>query len=105
MRLDGIWQDRRFGDCINAFLEHGIVDPHTLDFPRGRAVRQGPELDRDNEYQQSRCLEEVRARIQRGKSELRASLEVAAEWGLPGASLDAVATGLRDKLRALRKRP
>jgi hypothetical protein len=32
MLLDGIWQDRRFGNCINAFLEHGIVDPHTHEF-------------------------------------------------------------------------
>jgi hypothetical protein len=103
MLLDGIWQDRRFGNCINAFLEHGIVDPHTHEF----ITRQGPELDRDNEYQQTKCLEEVRARIQQGKSELRSSLEVAAEWGLlgKGGSLDAVAKGLRDRLGALRKQP
>jgi hypothetical protein len=103
MLLDGIWQDRRFGDCINAFLEHGIVDPHTHEF----ITRQGPELDRDNEYQQTKCLEEVRARAQQCGSERRASLEIAAEWGLPGngGNLDSVAKGLRDKLRALRKQP
>jgi len=101
MLLDGIWQDRRFGDCINAFLAHGIIDPHTNSF----TDRQPPELDRDNKYLQAKCLEELRARIQQVRSKRRASLEIAAKWGLlgKGGTLDAVAKGLRDKLRALRK--
>jgi hypothetical protein len=103
MRQDGIWQDRRFGDCINALLERGIVDPETLEF----TDRRGPEIDRDNDYQQAKYLEEMRALAQQYDSERRASKEIAAKWGLlgKGGTLDSVAKGLRDKLRALRKRP
>jgi hypothetical protein len=100
MLQGGIWRDKRFDDCINALLEHEMVDPHTHEF----TDRQGPEVDRDNEYHQARCLEEVRARTEQCGSERRASLEIAAEWGLPGNSLDAVAKRLRDQLRASKKR-
>jgi hypothetical protein len=108
MLLEVTWRDKRFGDCINALLEHEIVnpgevrttiDPRTYEF----TDRQGPEIDSSNEYMEAKCLEEVRARIERCGSERQASRQIAAEWGLPGNSLDAVAKGLRDKLRALKK--
>jgi hypothetical protein len=90
----GVWQDKRFDDFINALFEHGIVDPHTYEF----TDRQGPGIDQSNEYQQARCLAEVRARIRPGTSTLRACQEVAAEWAL-GNSLEAGAKQLSDQLR------
>ena len=89
--------DKRFGDCINAFFEHGIVKPDTHKFTPGW---QGREIDRANEYQQARCLEEVRAQIKLGMDVRPACRKVAAEWGL-GASLDAGEQQLiiRDRLR------
>ena len=51
-------------------------------------------VDRHNEYYLANCLAGVRARAER-RSLLRASLEVAAEWGWPGNSLNAAAQQLR----------
>jgi hypothetical protein len=99
MLLGGTWQDKRFHDCINALLEHGIVEPYTHKF----TDRQGPLIDNSNEYLQSRCLAEVRARTEQCGSERQASRQIAAEWGLPGNSLEAVAKRLRDQLRPSKK--
>jgi hypothetical protein len=100
MLQGGIWRDKRFDDCINALLEHEMIDPHTHEF----TDRQGPEVDRDNEYQQARCLAEVRAQIKQVGSVRQAAMVVAAEWGLPGNSFVAVAQRLRDQLRLSKKR-
>jgi hypothetical protein len=59
-------------------------------------------VDRHNEYYLANCLAEVRARAER-RSLLRASLEVAAEWGWPGNSLNAAAQQLRDHYRRWKK--
>jgi len=90
----GLWRDRRFDDCINAMLEHGLIVPGTHEF----SDRQGPEVDWSNEDMRTRCLAEFRARYERLRSQRRASLEIAAEWAL-GKSLEAGAKGLRDQLR------
>lgn len=100
MLLAGIWRDKRFGDCINALYDHGIVNPHTHEFVPDQ---QGPEIDRSNKYQQTRCLAEVRARIKQGKSARRACQEVAAEWALPGNSFEAAVQRLRDQLQSSKK--
>jgi hypothetical protein len=95
----GIWQDKRFGDLIDALYEHGLVDLDTHEF----TDQQGPpELDTDNEYQQARCLEEVRARIGPDKSKRQACREVAAEWAL-GNSHEAGWRWLSDQLRPPKK--
>jgi hypothetical protein len=99
MLLGGVWHDKRFDNFINALLEHEIVKSNTHEF----TDRLGPELDRDNEYQRKRCLAEVRARKTQVGSERQACREVAAEWGLPGNSLEAAAQRLRDQLRPSKK--
>jgi len=94
MFLGEICQDKRFYDFINALLEHGIVEPALLEDrtvnPRTHEFTnwQGPEIDRDNEYQQERRLEEVRALIEQGMDVRPACRKVAAEWAL-GTSLTA----------------
>jgi len=94
MLLGGIWRDPRFDDCINAFLEHGIIKPYTHEF----TGQQEPEIDQVNEYRQARCLEEVRALIEQGMDVRPACRKVAANWAL-GGSLDAGEQQLRDRLR------
>jgi hypothetical protein len=94
--LGAVWQDTRFDDCINALFEHGIVDAGTPERAGTYKIsRQNPEVDRSNEYMRAKCLEEFRARHEQIGSQLRASLEVAAEWAL-GRSLEAGAKWLRD---------
>jgi hypothetical protein len=85
--------EKRFDDCINALLQHGIVKPFTFEFTK----KQFPAaVERHNEYWQTEYLAEVRARAERDRSLLRACLEVAALWAWPGNSLNAAAQQLRD---------
>jgi hypothetical protein len=105
MLLGGICRDKRFDDFLNALFEHGIVDSriYEIDDPRTHQfLPNWQEVDRDNEYQQTRCLEEVRARMKQGKSKRQACREVAAEWAL-GNSLEAGWKGLSDQLRPPKK--
>jgi hypothetical protein len=93
------WGEKRFGDCIAALLQHGIVNPRTFEFTE----KQGPAVDRHNEYYQTKCLTEVRARAERCGSVRQACREVAAEWGWPGNSLNAAAQQLRDHYQTSKK--
>ena len=83
--------DKRFDDCINALLEHGIVDGDSLEF----TGTQGPELDSYNQRQVSELLAEVSSRMKQGMSERQACGEVAADWGLPANSFTAAIEQLR----------
>jgi hypothetical protein len=91
IQLSIMWPDKRFDDCINALLEHEIVDGDSLEFTdkRGRGV------DSYNQRQLSDCLAEVRSRMEQGMSERQACKEVAADWGLPGNSFTAAMEQLR----------
>jgi hypothetical protein len=96
----GFWGEERFDDCINALLQHEIVDPRTFEFTK----KQFPAaVDRHNEYYQAKCLAEVRDRVERGRPVRRACREVAAEWGWPGNSLDAAEQQLRDHYQKSKK--
>jgi|SRR5262249_30011879 len=91
MLLAGIYGDKRFDDFINALFEHGIVDCRIYEIGDPRTHQFLPnwqQVDRDNKYQQTRGLEEVRARMGQGKSKRQACREIAAEWAL-GNSLEA----------------
>ena len=77
MFLAGYCGDKRFDDFINALLEHKIIEAGTHGFIPGP----GPEIDRANEYQQARCLEEVHAQIKQGMDVRPACRKVAAEIG------------------------
>jgi hypothetical protein len=106
----GFWGEKRFDDCINALLQHGIVKAAAR---RGRPRRrptfeftkkQFPAAaERHNEYYQTKCLAEIRAREVRCGFERQACREVAAEWGWPGNSLNAAAQQLRDHYRRSKK--
>jgi hypothetical protein len=87
MLLGGIWQDRRFDDCINALLEHGIVKPYSHEF-----------IDPQDADELARCVAEVRARVAHGESRRQACLEVAAKYGLRGNSLESAAQRLRERV-------
>jgi hypothetical protein len=93
------WQDKRFDDCINALLQHGIVKFRTFEF----TGKPWPAVVRHNEHYLARCLADVRAREERCGSERHACREVAAEWGWPGNSLNAAAQHLRDHYRRSKK--
>ena len=109
-------EDKRFDDCINALLQHGLVKGPPLTFEltekqfpavAERRPRRPPTfeftkkqfpaaVERHNQYWKAECLAEVRARAESHRSILRACREVAAEWGWPGNSLNAAAQQLRD---------
>ena len=91
MQLSRMYRDKRFDDCINALLEHGIVDGDSLEF----TGTQGPELDSYNQRQVSELLAEVSSRMKQGMSERQACGEVAADWGLPANSFTAAIEQLR----------
>jgi hypothetical protein len=93
------WQDKRFDDCINALLQHGIVKPFTFEF----TGKPWPAVVRHNEYYLAKCLAEVRAQVERCGSERQACREVAAEWAWPGNSLNAAAQQLRGLYRISKK--
>jgi len=95
MLLGEIWRDKRFDDCINAFLEHGIVKPYNHEFVPDKLRL---ELDSYNEHQKSERLAQVRALIEQGMDVRPACRKVAAEWAL-GVSLTAGEQQLRDQLR------
>src|SRR5262249_46788535 len=59
MLLGGICKDKRFDDFINALFEHGIVDSHIYEKIDDHRTHQ---FLPNWQYQQTRCLEEVRAR-------------------------------------------
>jgi hypothetical protein len=94
MVLGGVWQDKRFDNCINALLEHRIVEPCTHSF----TDKQGPYADISNQHFKNECLAEVRALTGQGMDVRPACRLVAARWGL-GNSLAAGAQQLRDRLR------
>ena len=98
MLLSSVWRDKRFGDCISAFLEHGIVEPGTHRFTNA----QSPEMDRYNQQQDVECLAQVRQRVRAGKSKNRACEEVAANHGF-GNSFDAAVKRLKDLLEQSKK--
>jgi hypothetical protein len=95
VQLSIVYRDKRFDDCINAVLEHGIVDSDSCEF----TDKQGPELDSYNQRQVDECLAEVRSRVKQGVSERQACREVAADWGLPGNSFAAATEQLRCQRR------
>ena len=93
------WGEKRFDDCINALLQHGIVKPFTFEFTK----KPWPAVIRHNEYYLAECLADVRAREERGGSERQACREVAAEWGWPGNSFNAAVQQLRGLYRTSKK--
>jgi hypothetical protein len=93
------WQDKRFDDCVNALLQHGIVKPSTFECTE----KPWPAVVRHNEHYLAKCLAEVRAREERYRSVRQACREVAAEWGWPGHSLTAAAQQLRVLYRTSKK--
>jgi hypothetical protein len=96
----GIWGEKRFDDCINALLQHKIVERWTFKFTK----KQFPEgVNRHNEYYQAKCLAEVRDRVERGRPVRQACREVTAEWGWPGNSFNAAAEQLRNHYQKSKK--
>jgi hypothetical protein len=92
-----IWRDKRFDDCVNALLEHGIVAPrHPHVFTDDK---HGPEIDAANRRQRSECLEAIRLLTEEGMAEKTACAKVAAEWGLPANSFEAAEEQLRHRFR------
>jgi hypothetical protein len=93
MLLGGVFQDRRFDDCINALLEHELIEPSTHKFPK-----QAPEIRNQKQHFENECMAEVRALIEQGMHERPACRKIAAKWGL-GNSLEAGEQQLRDQLK------
>ncbi len=91
--LASVWRDRRFSDCIDALLEHELVEPDTHKFTNA----QSPEMDRYNRQEDRECLAQVRDRARTGESINRACEEVAAAHGF-GNSFNAAVDHLKDLL-------